>query len=139
MTHLLLSLPPSVNEIWAPTGKGAFYRSAKYKRWIKDAGWTLLAHRPKPVVGLYNLTIYLPAEMPGDIDNRVKALCDLLVTHGVTADDRHLWSLHVSRSSNIEAGYASVFIYPHTATRAPGGDVARNPAAVLPGGGMEAA
>jgi Holliday junction resolvase RusA-like endonuclease len=39
----------------------------------------------------------LPASLRGDIDNRVKALNDLLVRHGVVEDDRFCRRLLIER------------------------------------------
>ena len=88
--RLMLPVPPSVNELYAPTKRGGRYKTKKYRAWLSQAGWYLLMASPKPeaVSGPYRLSMRVPATMQGDVDNRLKAMLDFLVNTGLTDDDR---------------------------------------------------
>ena len=55
----------------------------------------------EPVTGYYEVTILLPKNMHGDIDNRQKAVLDFLVSRELTDDDRYCRSATVKRSAGI--------------------------------------
>lgn len=88
---LTLPMPPSVNEMYANRpGKGRVL-SEVYRDWKGHAGWVLKSQKPACIGG--PILIVLSVERgssQADIDNRVKALFDLLVTHKVIDDDRHV-------------------------------------------------
>ena len=109
ISHFDLTLPPSVNDIWTPVGS-RMVRSKAYRAWLTSAGWELQAARQASIAGRYNLTVYLPEAMPGDIDNRCKALSDVLEAHRIIENDRLCWSLIVHRMPDIAKGRCSVFI-----------------------------
>lgn len=88
-------------------GKGRV-RTADYNAWIDAAGCLLASQRPAKVTGPYQVIIRLPAKLPGDIDNRVKCVLDLLVKHRITSDDRHLHKLTVERTPGIASACISV-------------------------------
>jgi crossover junction endodeoxyribonuclease RusA len=87
---LTIPTPPSVNALYGRRKDGGVYLTQKYRAWKREAGWSLLAQHPGKILGPYTLNIVVP--MTGDADNRIKAASDLLVSHGVTADDRHCLS-----------------------------------------------
>lgn len=88
---LELPMPPSTNKIWRRTRTG-MHKSPAYLDWQMEAGWRLRAQRPASIAG--PVVIALACERDclasADIDNRVKALFDLLVEHRVIQDDRHV-------------------------------------------------
>ena len=97
MIHL--PFPPSVNALWRAV-KGRNIKSAQYRAWEKEAGWSLnhnpswIGHQNKP----YHLDITLvrPDKRKRDLDNvGSKAISDLLVKHGITPDDSLMQSLTV--------------------------------------------
>jgi Holliday junction resolvase RusA-like endonuclease len=55
--------------------------------------------RPQPVPGSVEIAIFLPEKMPGDIDNRAKAVLDLLVKHKLIDDDRNVRRLVLERDA----------------------------------------
>lgn len=101
-----LPLPPSLNAAYAnrslgTKGKGRFSTEA-HADWVREAGWMLNAAKVRPVSGRYSIRIAVNDKMRGDIDNRCKPILDLLVKHGITPDDKFLWSLTIYRSAKVD-------------------------------------
>lgn len=105
-----LPIPPSVNALYRNVKGVGRVKSGVYKAWLNEAGWKLKTQRVDTVIGPYVLTIRLPAKMQGDIDNRVKAISDLLVLHKIIPDDRLAQGINVSRAPVTEV---EVEIAPH--------------------------
>ena len=85
-----LPFPPSVNDMFLNNrgrGKGRIPSSA-YRAWKEEAGWMLKAQHIKPHIGSFRLVIQLDDRRNGDCDNRVKPLCDFLVTQGIIQGDQ---------------------------------------------------
>lgn len=107
--------PPSVNSLFGNrakgrAGKGRFV-TKKYRAWRVEAGKELMTQRRKltPVSGAYRIYITLP-KIRGDADNRSKAVLDLLVSHGLTDDDRHCRSVHVEVIPEHKSAFAVVSV-----------------------------
>lgn len=116
---LTLPLPPSTNNLFATvwrkskkTGKRVPLRIAakKYAAWKDAAGWTLKTQERWRLGGPVNVAIYLPLKMAGDIDNRVKAILDLLVKFDWIDDDKNVRSLSVARSEAVSATDCRVYV-----------------------------
>lgn len=97
MISLVLPTPPSANRIWRtgrrPNGKPITYASPEYRTWLRNAGWEAKMQavgKPK-ITGSYRLEIVVGSR--GDVDNRIKAVSDLLVDMKITPDDRHCVSV----------------------------------------------
>ena len=103
MLEIDLPIGPSLNNMF-PTYGGVRRKSRKYRAWLKEAGWELKAGKPGRVEGPYRLLLKLPAKMPGDVSNRLKAVEDLLVAHGITPDDRYAISSGAERCPDVPAG-----------------------------------
>ena len=87
--YLELPLAPSVNQIWR-SGKGRVFKSAKYRAWLTEAGLLVSAQlKSKRVPGFVGVIIKCvkPSKRKMDLDNRSKALLDLLVSMNVIDDD----------------------------------------------------
>lgn len=82
------ALPPSVNHMYGKSRKWV-YISTKARAWQRNAGTELNIQKPGRIVGTYAMTIELcrPDNRRRDASNYVKILEDLLVRHGVVADD----------------------------------------------------
>lgn len=115
--RLTLPIPPSANNLFANARRkkkgtkkgGGRYITKAYKAWRIEAGWTLMQQRPGMIVGPYELHIVLPKmRANADIDNKVKPLSDLLVTHGVTDDDKHCRLITVGRDDTASAVVVTV-------------------------------
>jgi len=91
-TVITLSMPPSTNNLFLNGRGGAAGRprSPEYRAWAKEAGWALASQRPRAVPG--RVVLLIEIEEPKtkhrqDCTNRIKAVEDLLVDHGVIEGD----------------------------------------------------
>ena len=90
---LTLPCPPSTNELWR-NRPGGRVRTRVYDDWRGHAGWRLREQRPGCVAGSVLVMISVErGSAAADIDNRIKALLDLLVEHKVIEDDKHVVGL----------------------------------------------
>lgn len=85
-----LPVPPSLNNMFVNIAKAnrARVRSSNYKLWAQEAGWLIRADRIRRVDGRFAVALLISDKESGDADNRFKAVGDLLVSHGVTEDDK---------------------------------------------------
>lgn len=94
MTPTVLYLtepPPSVNKLFANvSGKGRV-KTKDYAQWIRATGWEVKAQGKPPVLGkvIVDITIRRMS-VRADIDNRIKAILDLLVSVHMIDDDQHV-------------------------------------------------
>lgn len=99
MTEIILPFPPSVNGMFGnkKNGKGrGRYVMTKYKKWRADASEALFRQGIRPIVGRCIVHIDLDDKRQGDCDNRVKAILDVLVTHGTLSGDSKKYVRRVS-------------------------------------------
>ncbi len=108
MIRLDLPIGPSLNQLYP--GKTRRYKSSAYRNWISTAGWHIRAARCGEVSGPYTLTLLLPVKMRGDVDNRLKAVSDLLALNGVTPDDKHCFEATAKRSTEAFPGRCIVIV-----------------------------
>ncbi len=81
--------PPSTNNLFIGTGSKRV-RSPAYKQWTELAGWELARQRPAKTAGAVSILIEVEEPRTGrrqDIDNKLKAAVDLLVTHALIESD----------------------------------------------------
>jgi Holliday junction resolvase RusA-like endonuclease len=80
--------------------KGGRYKTAAYRDWTRRADALLLTQKRSLVkfTGELEVHIRLPKGTRGDVDNRIKAISDFLVSREVTGDDRHNWRVTIERS-----------------------------------------
>jgi len=110
-----LPIPTSTNDLHTH-GKRGIFRSKEYRAWAKQAGQELMVQRSRQRMrglppGPYGVTIWVPFDDAGDIDNRVKALMDLLHSMSVTSDDRLLHDQRVLRSHLTPQGTCQVEVF----------------------------
>lgn len=86
--RLALPWPPSVNNLYINASHRRV-RSPAYRKWQDEAGWHLKAARPGKFTGPVSITLELcpPDRRRFDLDNKNKAVIDLLVAHGVIEGD----------------------------------------------------
>jgi len=93
---LSLPAPPSVNAAYRNTQRGRAL-TVKATDWKGHAGWVLRQQRPRRITGEVAIIVNVErASVSADIDNKVKLLLDLLVTHGVIDDDKHVVAVAAS-------------------------------------------
>lgn len=92
---LTIPTPPSVNDLYGRRKGGGVYLKPKYRAWKTEAGWAVQMQRPGKMFGPY--TVLLAVPMLGDADNRCKATLDLLVSLGITDDDKHCLSITATK------------------------------------------
>jgi crossover junction endodeoxyribonuclease RusA len=83
-----LPTPPSVNRLWRISGR-RMYRSKKYTEWIAEVVLALET-APRPEIDYpFNIEIIVgrPSKRRMDIDNRAKAVMDVLQHCKVITDD----------------------------------------------------
>lgn len=82
-----LPVPPSVNALYANVPGGRVL-TQQYRDWLEAAGWELKLQKTKPMAGAVGLTLLIAMpERKRDLGNMEKAVSDLLVKHGIMADD----------------------------------------------------
>ena len=93
------SAPPSVNAsnavIMAKRKDGAMaprrIKTKSFKAWIVEAGQEVMIQRQKPIAGPVLVEIEVRrTNARSDVDNVIKGLLDLLVTHRLISDDRNV-------------------------------------------------
>lgn len=111
-TVVTVPIPPSTNALFKTLRTGRRAKSAAYKDWLLEAGWRLRMQKPAKVPGFVVLLISVDRDsMAADIDNRCKALIDLLVAHKIIDDDKHVTALAISWAAP-QLGEARVLITP---------------------------
>jgi Holliday junction resolvase RusA-like endonuclease len=100
-----LPVPPSVNNLFSnKRGGGGRFITPKYRAWRNEAGTLLNIARPIKFGGIpVELAIYIPEKTRGDLSNRIKALEDLIVAHGLINDDRQVKRILVEYHESAEA------------------------------------
>jgi Holliday junction resolvase RusA-like endonuclease len=108
---LALATPPSVNHAWVNVaGKGRM-RSAEYRAWLEETGWTIRAARIPKITG--HVAIRIRAGVPSrkrDLYNIVKPILDALTTFGVIDDDAFCHRLSAEWSLGVKAGLVEIEI-----------------------------
>lgn len=92
-----LPLAPSANSLYANTPHGR-RKADGYRKWLTEAGWRIREQRVQPVPGKrWGLAIAAPVSRRRDLDNVLKATCDLIVEMQLIPDDRHLDDIRLVR------------------------------------------
>src|SRR5262245_54348574 len=106
-----LPAPPSTNNLFQNRGRGGRIKSPGYHSWITEAGWQLRLGHPAKIMRTVAVcvTLGLATRRP-DVDNCLKALLDLLVTHEVIEDDAQVVELSVRIDRCVPAGRAHILV-----------------------------
>ena len=100
--EVTLPLPPSANACFRNAPGIGRVKTEAYRTWAKGAMPECLRVRRGVAGKGYRLHLVLPANMRGDLDNRIKPTQDLLVKGGVLPDDRHAASIMAERGTHTE-------------------------------------
>lgn len=88
----LAHVPPSTNGLFANVAGKGRVSSERYRSWANAAGWDLKRQRITKFPGPVYITIAIgKLSATSDVSNRVKAVEDLLVEHGVIQGDSIKW------------------------------------------------
>ena len=92
-----LPTPPSTNKLTGNKkgGKGR-YKLDEYKSWIAEAGWELKLQKVKPVAPPISFVMFVEYNPRRDLDNYMKAVLDLLVSHQIIPADNQKYVTHKS-------------------------------------------
>jgi Holliday junction resolvase RusA-like endonuclease len=113
VTRTLISLPvvpPSVNRIWRH-GSGRTYRIPAYTKWLNTMG--LIAKGQMRGQPTWDVPVKVEILMRrprknSDVDNRIKAVLDLLQAIGVIANDNLVMGIKADWSDEVEAVWVEV-------------------------------
>lgn len=122
-TTLTIPAPPSVNKLFKslmPRGgkPGGRAKTTEYKSWLAEAGWMVREQMADRVPGRIIVTISVEREsLSADIDNRCKAILDLLVATKIIDDDKWVVGLAASWAprGNARVPRARIAIMPAVA------------------------
>lgn len=106
-----LPLVPSLNNAYANNSLGGRWKVKQVLDWKAEAGWLVKLAKPPKFTGPYKLTVLVPSDMPGDVDNRIKLASDLLSKDlRVTPDDRKAVETTARRDRDVPSGRCVLII-----------------------------
>lgn len=108
--RITLPIPPSINSMYRNVPGRGRVASKGLREWKEAAGWKLQAQPRQQFHGPFRIKLYLPQDMRGDVDGRLKAAIDLLVAHRVTPDDRFAQSVSSERSADVPPGECLIVV-----------------------------
>lgn len=104
-----LPKPPSTNMLYANAGKRGRVKTPRYKAWITEAGVALNLQTAgaTQMTGPVCISISLNKGR-ADLDNLLKPLIDLLVSHSVIEDDHNVVELSMQHDESAQAATVTV-------------------------------
>lgn len=113
--RLIITTPTSANDLYHRGRDGRVRRSREYASWKQTAGQQILSQRPKLrcrslPFGPYAVQVLIGVSDRGDIDNRAKALLDLMHEMQITPDDSLLWDFRVTRAGHVPPNAVQVLV-----------------------------
>lgn len=116
MIKIDLTYPPSTNNLFATVGKRRVV-SKEYEAWRVENGWEIQKQRPGALRGPVRLDIKLQTGRRADASNAIKAIEDLLVTHGVIEGDgpKHVRDVRVRFDPRVSGSVVEIFPIPEAA------------------------
>lgn len=99
-----IPVPPSLNNMFTNVPGRGRVRVAAYKHWIAEAGYSILAQRPKKYTGDVTVSIVIGPRQRGDLDNRIKPVLDLLTKMKIIEDDRKVVQITAEWSDFAQPG-----------------------------------
>lgn len=107
-TTFRVPTPPSLNNAWKNVSGRGRVKTPAYRAWIEDAGWNLAAQRPRRWACPVIVSVVIDIDR-GDLDNRLKAIGDLLTTHKVVRDDIDIVAWMAAKSGSC-GGWCEVTV-----------------------------
>ncbi len=100
-TCLVVPTPPSVNALWRGARKHV-YKSDRYENWLTEAGWALKRQETTKIAGHFTVNLrFGPRRSNADLDNKTKAVLDLLETHKIIESDSLADEIHLFWDANV--------------------------------------
>lgn len=112
MINFVLPVPPSTNSLFRNVPGRGRVKSKKYNDFIINALNELHCQKIKAING--NVVVVMGFERASrrsDVDNRIKALLDVIVKAAIIRDDRYVTALAVAWLPNI-SGQAHISVCP---------------------------
>ena len=108
-TAFELPIAPSANGLWLNVAGHGRTKAPAYRAWLQEAGWMLKEQHVPRVTGTVALTLLagLP-ERPRDIDNLLKATCDLLQINGVVENDVKVCEVFAKWDRTVPSGFMRI-------------------------------
>lgn len=107
-----IDIPPSLNNAYGNRAKGGRYLKPEAAAWKRGAARLIsISVRPsRALTGPYEVDLFLPAKMQGDVDNRLKLALDALVMSGRVPDDCKVTKATASRCESVDKGVAILHV-----------------------------
>ena len=85
-------------------GRKGRAKTKAYQDWITVAGYSINKQRPEPIHERCAVTIRVEkrGNRKEDIDNRIKAVLDVLVKNHIISDDRLVWRVSAEWADDIK-------------------------------------
>ena len=98
---LIIPVPPSVNSMYRNLyGKGRV-KTGVYAAWITEAGYRVRAQKPIAIPGKVRVDLTVKRIPNSDIDNRIKAVHDLLQGLSIIENDKFVEEVTARWSDEI--------------------------------------
>lgn len=113
MRYFTVPTPPSVNKLFRNVPKIGRVKTKDYKDWIAEATVSISHQKVDPVRGRVVVAIAVERQhKSADIDNRLKALLDVLVSTKTIEDDRMVVAIFAAWTDDRGSGRAAVSLWP---------------------------
>lgn len=102
IVSLCFGPPVSVNRMYRAIqvhGRTRNLISYEYRKWKEREGSALESQSPACVPGKFTCLIVVPSNCRHDLDNTAKGFLDLLQSHNVIENDRHMVELTIKRGN----------------------------------------
>lgn len=97
-----LPMPPTLSACFTNVPGRGRVKTPGYVAWTNLAGYKLKAQRPLQFLGDVEVGLRLgPRNRRSDLDNHLKALCDILVEHHVIKNDNRIVKLTAEWAENV--------------------------------------
>ena len=114
MITLILPMPPSVNACYANRPGFGRVKTAAYRNWLKEAGWEVVRQAPglRPIIGDVSVDMVFERrrDRRSDLDNRCKALLDLLTKQRAWIDDSQVVELRMAYATDAQVPVTGVIV-----------------------------
>lgn len=118
MLKFRLPVAPGLNNATRNVRGVGRVKTARYKRWLKDADTHYMLqglNRVPKITVPYICRMVFP-KIRGDIDGRGKLLLDFMVSRELTIDDKHCWGLFLEKTDR-DGNLVHIEVEPHAGSQ----------------------